>query len=215
MNWEYIPLNDTEAVAWMKQFLEAANAEAAQFGVAPEELRPLADAADAYATTIQHAQDARLAYHAAIAAKRTARQHAVRLFRQMAQRMNHHPAMTNDLRVQLGLRPRKQGRRRKGVGDEIPSVYLEVDAGRVVIHFGTNPENEQRNTKPDWAIGANIYIKADDETDYRLLAFDTTSPYVWEYRGAPKRFSFRVAYRGRGERDEGTWSEEVAVSVGG
>ena len=59
---------------------------------------------------------------------------------------------------------------------------------------------------------ALIYIKAHDEADYRLLAF---SPYMWEYRGAPKRFSFRVAYRGTRERDEGTLSPEETVSVGG
>jgi len=62
---------------------------------------------------------------------------------------------------------------------------------------------------------ALIYIKAQDEADYRLLAFDTASPYVWEYRGAPKRFSFRVAYRGVRERDKGTLSPEETVSVGG
>jgi len=39
--------------------------------------------------------------------------------------------------------------------------------------------------------------------------------YVWAYRGAPKRFSFRVAYRGVRERDEGTLSPEETVSVGG
>jgi len=62
---------------------------------------------------------------------------------------------------------------------------------------------------------ALIYIKAEDEDEYRLLAFDTASLYVWEYRGAPKRFSFRVAYRGVRERDEGTPSPEETVSVGG
>jgi hypothetical protein len=59
-------------------------------------------------------------------------------------------------------------RQRRGVGPEIPGVRLEVDAGRVVIHFGTNPDDERRNGKPDWAIGANIYIKVEDEADYRL-----------------------------------------------
>ncbi len=37
----------------------------------------------------------------------------------------------------------------------------------------------------------------------------------WAYRGAPKRFSFRVAYRGVRERDEDTLSPEETVSVGG
>lgn len=46
MNWEYIPQNDTEAVEWMKQFLEAASAIATQLGVTPDELTPLANAVD-------------------------------------------------------------------------------------------------------------------------------------------------------------------------
>ncbi|MCS6919428.1 MAG: hypothetical protein NZM28_06625 [Fimbriimonadales bacterium] len=215
MQWEYIPYNDEQAVAWMAQFLQVAASVAAQFGVDPNELTPLANAQADYAKAIQDARDALHAYRAAIRTKQDARRHAVALFRQMAQRMNHHPAMTNELRVQLGLRPRQHGRRRKGVGLEVPGIRLEVDAGRVVIHFGTDPENEQRNSKPEWALGANIYIKAEDEAEYRLLAFDTASPHIWEYRGAPKRFSFRAAYRGRGERDEGAWSDEATVSVGG
>lgn len=95
------------------------------------------------------------------------------------------------------------------------SVLLEVDAGRVFVHFGTNPDDDLRNAKPGWAIGANIYIREEGETGYRLLAFDKASPYLWEYRGAPKRFYFRVAYRGTREQDVGTPSPEEAVSVGG
>jgi hypothetical protein len=72
----------------------------------------------------------------------------------MAQRINRHPAMTNALRAQLRLTVPKP-RQRRGVGPEIPGVRLEVDAGRVVVHFGTNPDDERRNGKPDWAIGAN------------------------------------------------------------
>jgi len=40
------------------------------------------------------------------------------------------------------------------------------------------------------------------EAEYRLLAFETASPYVGEYRGTR-------------ERDEGTLSPEETVSVGG
>jgi hypothetical protein len=100
-------------------------------------------------------------------------------------------------------------------------VRLEVDAGRVVVHFGTNPDDERRNSKPAWALGANIYIKAEDEDEYRLLAFDTASPCVWEYRGAPGcrgtacRALTRVAYRGTREQDVGMLSPEETVSVGG
>ena len=46
----------------------------------------------------------------------------------------------------------------------------------MVVHFGTNPDDERLNGKPAWALGANIYIKAHGEAEYRLLAFDTASP---------------------------------------
>jgi hypothetical protein len=186
----------------------------ATFGLVAADLTPLTNARNDFQTKLGNFQTAEAAFRAASEAKKTSRNAAEPLFRQMAQRINRHPAMTNALRAQLRLTVPKP-RQRRGVGPEIPGVRLEVDAGRVVVHFGTNPDDERRNGKPDWAIGANIYIKAQDEADYRLLAFDTASPYVWEYRGAPKRFSFRVAYRGTRERDEGTLSPEETVSVGG
>lgn len=211
---DYIPFNDLAFVAWMNNFLTVLNANLAPFGLTAGDLTPLTNARNDFQTKLSTFQSAEIAYRSASEAKKTSRNTAEDLFRQMAQRINRHPAMTNALREQLGLNvPRPRGRR--GVGPEIPGVRLEVDAGRVVIHFGTNPDDESRNGKPEWALGANIYIKAEDEPEYRLLAFDTASPYVWEYRGAPKRFSFRVAYRGRRERDEGTPSPEETVSVGG
>ena len=213
-NRDYLPRNDAEFLAWMNTFLSALNANLATFGLVAADLTPLTNARNDFQTKLNTFQAAATAYRAASEAKKTARDAAEPLFRQMAQRVNRHPAMTNELRARLGLTVPKP-RQRRGVGPEIPGVRLEVDAGRVVVHFGTNPDDERRNGKPAWALGANIYIKAHDEADYRLLAFDTASPYVWEYRGAPKRFSFRVAYRGVRERDEGTLSPEETVSVGG
>jgi hypothetical protein len=195
----------------MNNFITVLNANLATFGLVAADLTPLTNARNDFQTKLGNFQTAEAAFRAASEAKKTSRNTAEPLFRQMAQRINRHPAMTNERRAQLRLTVPKP-RQRRGVGPEIPGVRLEVDAGRVVIHFGTNPDDERRNGKPDWAIGANIYIKAEDEADYRLLAFDTASPYVWEYRGAPKRFSFRVAYRGTRERDEGTLSPEETVS---
>ncbi|MDW8104905.1 MAG: hypothetical protein RMK92_07805 [Armatimonadota bacterium] len=64
-------------------------------------------------------------------------------------------------------------------------------------------------------IGASISIREEGESAYRLLAFDTASPCMWEYRGAPKRFYFRVAYRGVREQDVGTPSPEQAMGLDG
>lgn len=209
----YIPPNDGAFLAWLNNFLERLDAYAESFGLDDSAWQPLAEARDALQARLTEFQSAAQAYRAASQARRTARRAAEQLARALAQHLQHHPAMTNALRAELGLTiPRTPVRRRVGV--EVPGVRLEVDAGRVLIHFGTNPEDERRNGKPEWAIGANIYIRAEDEAEYRLLAFDTASPYVWEYRGAPKRFYVRVAYRGRREQDVGAPSPEQVVSVG-
>ncbi|MCS7311200.1 MAG: hypothetical protein NZ741_13370, partial [Armatimonadetes bacterium] len=177
---DYIPLNQKAIVAWMNNFLTVLNANLGTFGLVAADLTPLTNARNDFQTKLSAFQSAETAYRSASEAKKTSRTNAEALFRQMAQRINRHPNMTNALRQQLGLNvPRPRGRR--GVGPEIPGVRLEVDAGRVIIHFGTNPDDETRNGKPEWALGANIYVKAEDELDYRLLAFDTASPYVWEY----------------------------------
>ncbi|MCS6918572.1 MAG: hypothetical protein NZM28_02250 [Fimbriimonadales bacterium] len=211
---DYIPANDADAIAWMTNFLSVLNANLAAFGLVAADLTPLTNARNDYQTKNSAHDAAKLALRAASEAKKDSRANAERLFRQMAQRINRHPNMTDALRAQLGLTVPKP-RQRREVGPEIPGVRLEVDAGRVVVHFGTNPDDERLNGKPEWALGANIYIRAEGEAEYRLLAFDTASPYTWEYRGAPKRFYFRVAYRGRREQDVGTPSPEEAVSVGG
>ncbi|OYT69423.1 MAG: hypothetical protein CFK49_12315 [Armatimonadetes bacterium JP3_11] len=211
---DYIPKNDQELLAWMNNFLTVLNANLGAFGLVAADLTPLTNARNDFQTKLSAFQNALIAYRTASEAKSDSRDTAERLFRLMAQRINRHPSMTDALRANLGLNvPRP--RQRRGVGPEIPGVRLEVDAGRVTVHFGTNPDNEARNDKPEWAIGANIYVRAEDEPEYRLLAFDTASPYVWEYRGAPTRFYFRVAYRGSRERDIGTPSPEEAVTLGG
>lgn len=214
MSNRYIPVSDPDFLAWMNNFLTVLNANLATFGLVAADLTPLTNARNDFQTRLSNFQNAQIALRTASEAKKDSRAAAERLFRQMAQRINRHPNMTDALRAQLGLTVPKP-RQRRGVGPEIPGVRIEVDAGRVFIHFGTNPDDERLNGKPDWAIGANIYIRAEDEPDYRLLAFDTASPYMWEYRGAPQRFYFRAAYRGVRERDIGTLSPEIAVSVGG
>ena len=143
----YIPPNDAEFLAWMNNFISVLNANLATFGLVAADLTPLTNARNDFQTKLGNFQTAETAYRAASEAKKTARLAAEPLFRQMAQRVNRHPAMTNALRAQLRLTVPKP-RQRRGVGPEIPGVRLEVDAGRVVIHFGTNPDDERRNGKP-------------------------------------------------------------------
>jgi hypothetical protein len=92
---------------------------------------------------------------AASEAKKPSRNAAEPLSRQMAQHFNCHLALTNERCAQLGLTVPKS-RQRRGVEPEVPSVCLEVDAGRVVVHFGVNPDGERLNGTPAWALRASI-----------------------------------------------------------
>jgi hypothetical protein len=150
----YIPPNDADFLAWMNNFISVLNANLATFGLVAADLTPLTNARNDFQTKLGNFQTAETAFRTASEAKKTSRNTAEPLFRQMAQRINRHPAMTNALRAQLGLTVPKP-RQRRGVGPEIPGVRLEVDAGRVVVHFGTNPDDERLNGKPEWALGAN------------------------------------------------------------
>ncbi|MCS7311151.1 MAG: hypothetical protein NZ741_13120, partial [Armatimonadetes bacterium] len=141
---DYIPSQDTDFVNWMSNFLTVLNANLASFGLVAADLTPLTNARNDFQTRLNAYLNAQLALRAASEARKDSRASAERLFRQMAQRINRHPNMTDALRAQLGLTVPKP-RQRREVGPEVPGVRLEVDAGRVFIHFGTNPDDERLN----------------------------------------------------------------------
>ena len=105
-------------------------------------------------------------------------------------------------------------RTRREVGAEVPGLVLDLKPGQVIVHFGTNPGDEQSNGKPVWAAGCNVYRKKAGETAFALLAFDTASPYVDSVTGAAANYAYKVAYRGVREGDEGAASPEQTVAAG-
>ena len=86
--------------------------------------------------------------------------------------------------------------------------------GQVIVHFGTNPDNELRNGKPAWAIGVNIYRKLAGETTFTLIAMDTSSPYT-DHLPPGTVVTYKLAYRGIRETDICPMAPEETVTVGG
>ena len=68
------------------------NANLATFGLVAADLTPLTNARNDFQTNLGNFQTAETAFRAASEAKKTARNAAEPLFRQMAQRINRHPA---------------------------------------------------------------------------------------------------------------------------
>jgi hypothetical protein len=88
----YIPPNDAEFLAWINNFITVLNANLATFGLVAADLTPLTNARNDFQTKLGNFQTAETAFRTASEAKKTSRNTAEPLFRQMAQRINRHPA---------------------------------------------------------------------------------------------------------------------------
>jgi len=211
----YIPNKDNDFKVWLDNFQAALTEHLAAFGVSESDIEGLTEAAGAFATALPALATAKAAYHEAIKSKHTARKETEQQLRAVVRRVANHPAMTDAIRAQMGITIPDRIRTRHEDGPEVPSILLEPRAGMVVIHFGTDPGDEQTNGKPDWAMGCNIYRRKSTVADWSLIAFDTASPYVDVITGEPAVYCYRAAYRGTRTSDEGASSAESSIAFGG
>jgi hypothetical protein len=214
---DYIPSNDAEFESWMTNFTASLTpALLADFGMDPMEITTMLNGFQMFKTDLAAHVAQRAGARAAVAKKNDSRDTLEDLLRPFVRRINNHPAMTDTLRLELGLNPRdSQARARASAGDEVPGLFLETKPGQVIIHFGTDATNELHNGKPDWAFGCSIYRKKAGESAFSLIAFDTASPYVDSVTGAAVDVTYKVAYRGRGEDEHGPVSPEQTIAAGG
>jgi len=176
---------------------------------------PTSTAQTTYSTAFTDQVAKIAAADAAVATKKTRRTAYEPLLRALVRRIQAHPGMTDGLRAQLGVTVPTRTRTRRDVGTEISGMALELRPGQVIVHFGTEPNNEQQNGKPVWAAGCNIYRRKQGETTFELIAFDTASPYVDHLTGSAINVTYKVAYRGIRATDEGGSSPEQTVAAGG
>ena len=212
---DYIPNNDNDLKAWLDNFQDALEAHLAAFGMTSADIASLAASAGAFSTALPEVVTAKAAYHEAVETKNAARDETEQELRAIVRRIANHPAMTDAIRAQMGITIPDRIRSRREVGPEVPSIVLEPKAGMVIVHFGTDPGDEQTNGKPDWAMGCNLYRRKSTDPDWSLIAFDTASPYVDVITGAPATYCYRAAYRGTRTSDEGASSAESSIASGG
>jgi hypothetical protein len=213
---DYVPKKDSDFKAWLSKLVTALDAHKAEFGLLDADLAPLVSAeSDFEAAIADHALKQRDA-RAATARKDSMREAAEEALRPLIRMVNNHKAMTNTLRVGMGLRARSGVHSTPGlVGDEIPSIFLETQPGAVIVHFGTHPTNEYMNGKPSWARGCNIYRKKAGEDGFPLLNFETASPYIDEITGPPAAYTYCVQYRGTRASDVGASCIPETIAAGG
>jgi hypothetical protein len=212
---DYIPYNDSELQLWLAVFAAALEAHKETFGLADEDIASLRSGRGAFGSALADHLTMQAAAQGATANKKNCRDAVVQTVRRLSRQVDNHPAMTNQLRSIMGLNPKSGGRSASSVGGEVPATYLTTAPGMVIVHFGTSPANELTNGKPSWARGCNIYRKKDGEDEFRLVAFEISSPYVDEVGGPPSGYSYIVRYRGRKAQDLGAASPSTWIAAGG
>lgn len=211
---DFLPVSDTELQAWITNFVTVLNINLATVGLVAADVTPITTAQTNFNTAVVDQVTKEAAFRQSVAAKKTRRTQIEQALRPLIRRIQNHPGMTDGLRANLGVTVPDRAPSRRQVGPEVPGLALEMKPGQVIVHFGTDPTNEQHNGKPAWALGCNIYRRKATETTYTMIAFDTASPYVDTVSGAAVNVSYRVAYRGVRTTDEGASSPEQTVAAG-
>ena len=211
---DYIPTSDAEFLAWSTNFFTVLNANLATVGLTAADVTPHTTAQTAFATAVTDQVAKQAALDGSVATKKTRRSAYATPLRPLVKRIQAHPGMTDALRAQLGITVPTRTKRRRSPGPELPLLRLETRPGQVILHFGTEPGNEQRNGKPAWALGCNLYRKKAGEAEFSLIAFDTSSPYIDTVSGPATDVTYKAAYRGSRDTDEGGFSPEQTVAAG-
>lgn len=212
---DYIPYKDAELEKWARNFWTRIEGLAETLGVPEEEVADLAEYASDFDAAVREQDLARKQAMAKTQQKIRTRERLVRKARAVFQRIDGHPALTNDVRAILGLNIPGAPKDEPTISSAVPGIHVEAGQGRVFVHFGTLPTNEQKNTKPSWATGVNIYRKTQDEDVFRLVAFEISSPYVEDVRGPAAEYSYFVRYRGRKAQDLSEQSAVVTIAARG
>ncbi len=212
---DYIVRKDQEFNAWLANFITSLSAHSAEFGLVPEDLLPIEGESTAFDSALTLLEQRRIALNSASKNKMSRRVSTEAVLRPLVRRITGHPAMTDGLLGQLGLPVRRVRKGILPVGPEVPAILTEAAPGRVIIHFGTAPANEQRNGKPGWAKGCNIYRSKAGESDFRMVGFASASPYVDEVVGAGSDYTYYVQYRGTKATQLGQGSHQMTVAARG
>ena len=212
----YYPSNDQQYNTWLVNFLAALETRVATFGLVAADLVPLQDAQLILSGLIDAHVTAQAAAQAATAVKDAGRQDSEDMLKSLVRQINNHPAMTNQIRAALGLPQRGVSTvSTSSVGMEVPDIYLVAMPGAINVHFGTTPANERTNNKPSWAKGCNIYRRKTGETEFSLIAFETSSPFTDAISGPAADYTYIVRYRGTRAADMGLESTPATIAASG
>ncbi len=212
---DFVPTNDDEFRLWLENLSSKLTEYCEQLALPPDKVAELTARSQEFSAALADYRHQKTMLQGALNLKRTMKMDAIEALRPLVRLAVANPNMTPELRGELRLRMPKDGMSRPGVGSETPAIDVEVKPGCVYVHFGTHPQNEQRNGKPAWAKGCNIYRRKAGEPEFQLIAFETRSPYCDKITGPAAEYTYLVVYRGRRASDLGSQSAAVTVAARG
>ena len=202
-NVYFIPRPDAIFDGWLQTFYNQLKIVGPAVGLAQSEIHAVEDATTEWASDYQAHMVAKNAAQAATDTKDNTRDDTESVVRRVVKQLQANPQLTDGQRRMLGitvadiiLTPQSP--------DYVLSVLsplLSLDFSlrqQITAHFGTNPENEHENAKPDGIAGAKLLFRLIeprgmqgrnvskfldelghvDWNEWQFLADDTNSPYV-------------------------------------
>ncbi len=215
---DYIPDTDAEFRAWLKNFLDYANANLAALGLLTADTAPLTAAAATLNTKLDENTAAQAAAKAAVESKDAARDAAEALVRPLAQRLQTSGTVLDSQRHSLGLNVRSTTRTPAAVPTTRPVATIDTSQRlQHTIAFG-DEETPGNRKKPDGVIGCEVWLKIGtpptDPSELSYLATDTRTPYTAGFDGADagKLVSYMLRWVNR-RGDRGPWSQTVSATI--
>lgn len=215
---DYIPDSDAEFSAWLKNFLDYANANLAALGLVAADTAPVGTAATTLTTALANNVAAQAAAKAAVESKSAARDAAEALVRPLVQRLQTSTTAKDTDRHSLGLNVRSTTRTAVTVPTTRPVATIDTSQRlQHTVSFADEATPGNRK-KPDGAIGCEVWMKLGtpptDPSELTYLATDTRTPYTVVFDGADagKLASYMLRWvNRRGER--GPWSQTVSATI--
>ena len=212
---DYIPSPDEDFNTWLENIIAVLTPIVTTLGMTAAEIAAMASQQGIFETDMNDNNAKQTAARASRQKKEDSRDTVEGTARDIVQRIQQHPAMTDALRASLRITIPDLVRTARTVGTEVPLLAFETRPGQVILNWGTNPGDEGANSKPGWADGAIIYRRKASESLAVQVGFDQASPFTDDVTGPATDYFYSAAYRGLEENDLGPRCPEQKVAAGG
>lgn len=219
MSNDFIPTSDADLTAWIRNFLDYANANMAALKVGAADLTALQNAATDFENNFAANNAAQASAQGSRQKKDESRQDLVALARSLARQLQATATVKDSHRQSLGLNIRETTRSAAAEPTTRPAATVDTSQRlRHVVSF-IDEETPGSRAKPAGVMGCEVWVKIGvtppvDPSECHYLATDTATPYTAEYDGADAGKIAHYMLRWvntRGER--GPWSQTVSATI--